>query len=46
MSRTAVIKIDEEIAEKGRKAGLNLATVAEEAIRRKTKKLEELDKND
>jgi post-segregation antitoxin (ccd killing protein) len=45
MSRNAVIKIDEEIAKKGRDAGLNLATVAEEAIKRKTKKLEEIDNN-
>jgi hypothetical protein len=46
MSRNAVIKIDEGIAEEGRKVGLNLATIAEEAIRRKTKKLEEIDKYD
>jgi post-segregation antitoxin (ccd killing protein) len=37
----SVIKIDEDLAEKGRRAGLNLRVVAEEAIKNKTKKLEE-----
>ena len=46
MTRRAVIKIDDEIAKRGRARGLNLPTVAEEAIKRKTKKLEEIDKYD
>jgi len=46
MTRDAVIKIDREIAETGRARGLNLATVAEEAIKRRTKKIEEIDKYD
>ena len=46
MTRDAVIKIDRKIAETGRARGLNLATVAEEAIKKKTKKLEEIDKYD
>lgn len=41
MKRKSVIKIDEDVAEKGRRAGLNLRVVSEEAIRNKTKTLEE-----
>ena len=41
----SVIKIDEDIAKNGRRAGLNLRVLAEEAIKRKTKKLEEIDNN-
>jgi post-segregation antitoxin (ccd killing protein) len=44
-SHKSVIKIDEDLADKGRRAGLNLRVVAEEAITRKTKKLEEDNKN-
>jgi hypothetical protein len=39
--RKSVIKIDEDVAENGRRAGLNLRIVSEEAIRNKTKTLEE-----
>jgi hypothetical protein len=39
--RKSVIKIDEDVAENGRRAGLNLRVVSEEAIRNKTKTLEE-----
>jgi hypothetical protein len=39
--RKSVIKIDEDVAESGRRAGLNLRIVSEEAIRNKTKTLEE-----
>jgi post-segregation antitoxin (ccd killing protein) len=46
MTRDAVIKIERKIAEEGRARGLNLATVAEESIKRRTKKLEEIDKYD
>jgi len=46
MTRDAVIKIDRKIAEAGRARGLNLATVAEKAIEKKTKRLEEMDKYD
>jgi len=46
MTRDAVVKIDREIAEAGRARGLNLATIAELAIEKKTKKLEESDKYD
>ena len=44
-NRKSVVKIDEDIAEKGRRAGLNLRVVSEEAIKNRTKKLEEM-KND
>ena len=43
--RKSVIKIDEDVAENGRRAGLNLRLVAEEAIRNKTKTLLEETKN-
>ena len=43
--RKSVIKIDEDVAENGRRAGLNLRVVSEEAIRNKTKALVEENKN-
>jgi post-segregation antitoxin (ccd killing protein) len=46
MTRDAVIKIEREIAEEGRARGLNLPTIAEEAIKKKIKILKEYDKND
>jgi len=44
MARKSVIKIDETVAKNGRRAGLNLRVVSEEAIKEKTNQLSQ--KND